>query len=167
MRTHAVVHSAAVNYQEFLVSPVAYLAPASVLEGLDAPMAERRVDGAGHSIAEIVAHLSFWQEWFHDRCLGRATPIVAPAARGWPEVAPGSWPLWQERFVSRLPPLAALGAEASAPIAPAIEFPPLAHYTIGDALVHVATHNSHHLGQVVLLRQLQGAWPPPAGSWTW
>ena len=33
--------------------------------------------------------------------------------------------------------------------------------------VLVATHNAHHLGQVILLRQLLGAWPPPAGSWTW
>ncbi len=68
----------------------------------------------------------------------------------------------------RLQQLGEIGEEAAAaPVSPAIEFPPLAHYTIGDALVHVATHNSHHLGQVVLLRQLHGAWPPPAGSWTW
>ncbi len=53
------------------------------------------------------------------------------------------------------------------PIAPAIEFPPLAHYSIRDALVHMANHNSHHLGQVILLRQVMGLWPPPSGSWTW
>jgi hypothetical protein len=35
------------------------------------------------------------------------------------------------------------------------------------ALVHVANHNAHHLGQIVLLRQLMGRWPPPSGSWTW
>ena len=52
-------------------------------------------------------------------------------------------------------------------ITPAIEFPPLAHYTVGTALVHIAQHNSHHLGQVILLRQLMALWPPPAGSWTW
>jgi uncharacterized damage-inducible protein DinB len=52
-------------------------------------------------------------------------------------------------------------------VSPPIEFPPLASYSIGDVLVHVATHNSHHLGQVIVLRQLMGKWPPPAGSWTW
>jgi uncharacterized damage-inducible protein DinB len=31
----------------------------------------------------------------------------------------------------------------------------------------MAAHNSHHLGQVVLLRQILGAWPPPSGSYTW
>jgi hypothetical protein len=45
--------------------------------------------------------------------------------------------------------------------------PMLAHYTIGDVLVHLAQHNAHHLGQVVVLRQLLDRWPPAAGSWTW
>jgi uncharacterized damage-inducible protein DinB len=40
-------------------------------------------------------------------------------------------------------------------------------YTVGEALVHVSTHNSYHLGQVIVLRQMLGAWPPPAGSYTW
>jgi hypothetical protein len=31
----------------------------------------------------------------------------------------------------------------------------------------MATHTAHHLGQIIVLRQLLGAWPPPAGSWTW
>jgi uncharacterized damage-inducible protein DinB len=52
-------------------------------------------------------------------------------------------------------------------VTPAIEFPPLADYTIRDAMVHVGVHTAHHLGQVVVLRQLMGLWPPPAGSWTW
>ena len=47
------------------------------------------------------------------------------------------------------------------------EFAPLSHFTIRDALTHVAEHNAHHMGQVVLLRQLIGKWPPPDGSWTW
>jgi hypothetical protein len=31
----------------------------------------------------------------------------------------------------------------------------------------MAAHNPHDLGQVVLLRQMLGAWPPPSGSYTW
>ncbi len=55
----------------------------------------------------------------------------------------------------------------AAPIAPPIEFPPLANFTIRDALVHMASHNAHHLGQVIILRQIMGLWPPPSGSYTW
>lgn len=36
----------------------------------------------------------------------------------------------------------------------------------GQALL-IATYNSHHAGQVVLLRQLLGKWPPRSGGLTW
>jgi uncharacterized damage-inducible protein DinB len=31
----------------------------------------------------------------------------------------------------------------------------------------MASHNSYHAGQVVVLRQLLGSWPPPSGGLTW
>ena len=156
------------NVREFLTSPIAYLPPEKALEGLSTADAERHIARAPHSIAEIVAHLAFWQDWFHARCAGEAAPIVSSAAEGWPAVTADSWPAVRSRFLDRLEQLAGLAeGDITAPVRPAIEFPPLAQYTIGEALVHVATHNAHHLGQVILLRQLLGMWPPPAGSFTW
>jgi uncharacterized damage-inducible protein DinB len=156
------------QFNEFLVAPIAFLAPDKSLDGLASADAERRVPGADHSVAEIVAHLTFWQEWFHGRCRGDATPMVASAALGWPEVVPGSWPEVRTRFIEGLEAFARLGdVDTTARLTPPIEFPPLAHYAIADALVHVATHNAHHFGQIIVLRQMLGAWPPPAGRWTW
>lgn len=158
----------AMNVGEFLTSPIAYLAPERALDGLSTADAERHVTGAPHSVAEIVAHLAFWQDWFYARCLGQPMPMISSAAAGWPSVPADSWSVVRSRFVGRLQQLSALAeGDVTKPVTPSIEFPPLANYTIGDALVHVATHNGHHLGQVILLRQLQRAWPPPAGSWTW
>ena len=37
----------------------------------------------------------------------------------------------------------------------------------GEGLAIVAQHNSYHLGQIVMLRRVLGAWPPPAGGDTW
>ena len=163
-----VLQFALVALHEFLIAPIAYLAPEQALEGLSAADAVRRPQGLSHSVAEIVAHLSFWQNWFYARCTGDAQPVVASAAAGWPAVVPDGWPDIRSRFVGRLHELGALAkGDVSRPVTPSIEFPPLAHYTIADALVHVATHNAHHLGQVIAIRQLLGAWPPPAGSWTW
>ena len=154
--------------REFLISPLAYLAPEKALDGLSAADAERRVDGVSHSVAEVVAHLAFWQDWFYGRCTGAPTPMVSSAAAGWPAVAKDSWSTVRSRFVEQLDKLATLAdGDVTKPVTPAIEFPPLANYTIADALVHVATHNAHHLGQVIVMRQMMGAWPPPAGSWTW
>jgi uncharacterized damage-inducible protein DinB len=148
-----------------LLEPVVHIPPSHALEGLRAEDAERRVAGANHSIAELVAHMAFWQEWFYRRCQGRAEPMIANAAAGWPTVESGIWPAIHDRFRDGLERLVALDG-CDDRITPPIEFPPLAQYTIRDALTHVAQHNSHHLGQVVLLRQILGLWPPPFGSWT-
>lgn len=39
--------------------------PAIVLNGLSAEQAVAKPDGLPHSIAEIVAHMCYWQEWFN------------------------------------------------------------------------------------------------------
>lgn len=102
------------------------------------------------------------------RCQGRAVPMVRTAAEGWP--TGGVWPEVSSRFLEgleRLVQLAERETDVNRQLAPSIEFPPLSHYTLGDALVHVANHNAHHLGQVIVLRQMMGKWPPPSGGWTW
>jgi len=155
--------------RHWLVETVAFVPPGQAVEALDPVLADRRATGASHSIAEIVAHMVHWQEWFASRIEGQGGPAVAHAADGWPVVAPGSWKALRDRYLAGLERVAALNAsgDGARPLVPALEFPPLAHYTVGDALQHVGQHNAHHLGQVVLLRQLLGSWPPPSGGWTW
>lgn len=148
----------------------AYLAPQPTLAGLPPDVAARRPEGAEHSIAEIVAHMAFWQQWFLDRCDGIATPAPPNADLGWPAVANTSWAAIQDRFnqgFERSLQLANDDGRTASAVSPALEFDHLAKYTQGDALIHLALHNAHHLGQVITLRQQMGAWPPPAGSWTW
>lgn len=156
------------NSRELLIDTWSYIAPGRALEGISAEDASRRLPGAPHAIAEIVAHLAYWQEWFALRAQGRGEPMAASASLGWP-AGPAAWPELRSRFEAGLEALAALDRPGvrEVEVAPPIEFPPLASYTVGDVLVHVAQHNAHHLGQVVLLRQLMGIWPPPSGSWTW
>ncbi|BDC48289.1 hypothetical protein F183_A06050 [Bryobacterales bacterium F-183] len=157
------------NFEEFLQSPMAYLAPEKALEGLTAQQAETKPHDAPHSIAEVVAHMAFWQKWFCYRIEGVDSPMAEHAAEGWPAVIPGSWPELHASFVEDLATLVKLSKsmDQTAPVTPAIPFPPMTNYTMGEALTHVALHNAHHIGQVITLRQIQGLWPPPAGSWTW
>jgi uncharacterized damage-inducible protein DinB len=145
-----------------------HMPPAQVLSDIAEAHATTRPANAPHSIAEIVAHLDFWQNWILHRVHGQADPMVQQAALGWPSVQTGQWDTLRSRFLTGLQQAAELSTgNVSLPLHPPIEFPAMAEYTIGDALQHVAMHNSHHLGQVVLLRQMLGIWPPPAGSWTW
>ena len=158
------------NARELLLEPFEFLAPERALDGLAPDLAERRLEGANHSIAEIVAHMTFWQDWFSRRGAGEDAPMIAHAAEGWPAVAPGSWLIVRQHLLDGLSGLVAwadAAGDLEIPLAPPIQFPPLAHYSRRDALVHVANHNAHHLGQVILLRQLLGTWPPPGGGWTW
>jgi uncharacterized damage-inducible protein DinB len=156
------------NSRELLIDTNAYNAPGRSLEGLSAEDAGRRIPGAPHTIADIVAHLVYWQDWFTQRALGKGEPMAASASLGWPAET-AAWPDLRARFESGLVALSALDVPGASgvKVTPPIEFPPLANYTVSDVLVHVAQHNAHHLGQVVLLRQLMALWPPPSGSWTW
>jgi len=158
------------SLQDFLLAPVAFAPPAHVLEELSDADAVRALDGSPHSVAALVAHMAFWQGWFLDRCHGVASPMPAQARDGWPPAPAGSWNDTHRRFLDGLEQAASLASKAEGalgPLSPPLEFPPIAHYTMRDALTHIAIHNAHHLGQVVMLRQRLGTWPPPSGSWTW
>jgi len=155
---------------ELLISPIAHMPPRRALDGLSSEQSGMRVPGASHSIVEIVAHIVFWQSWFLDRCDGVATPPAAKASLGWPTATAAEWDSLRERFLQGLDRALKIAVEESAGVRrvhPPIEMPPLADYTVADAITHVAIHNAHHLGQIVTLRQIIGAWPPPEGSWTW
>ncbi|MET0552199.1 MAG: DinB family protein [Vicinamibacteria bacterium] len=156
------------NARELLIETTPSIAPARALEALSPEQAEHR-EGSLHTVVEIVSHCAFWQDWFRSRCQGGSEPMPASASLGWTAPVPGSWPDVRRRFLDGLEALVALGEreDGTRVLVPPLEFPPLAGYTVGDVLVHVSNHNTHHLGQVIVLRQLMGAWPPPSGSWTW
>lgn len=155
--------------RELLIDTMHGSPPAAALEGLGAADAERRPEwpGAAHSIAEIVAHMVFWQEWFLGRVNGFSDPPPETAALGWPAVNQGDWPKIRQSFLDGLEKIAALDPKSQQAIDPPFELPALADYVAGDVVSHVALHNAHHLGQVITLRQSMGLWPPPSGSFTW
>ncbi len=153
------------NRKELLLSPLAYMPPTKLLAGLEPGESARAIPGASHSIVEILAHLVFWQSWFIDRCAGDAKPMVARASEGWPPAGAENWLALRAQFLGDLQRAAEWTGDG--PVTPAIEAPGMAHYTISEALAHLAVHNAHHLGQIVTMRQVLGAWPPPDGSWTW
>ena len=111
----------------------------------------------------------YWQEWFTARCKVQASPIDARAELGWPSVDATDWPAVREHFLAGLELLRATVAahHPSALVVPQIESPMLSTYSYRDIGEHAALHNAHHLGQVVVLRQLLTTWPPSTGSYTW
>jgi uncharacterized damage-inducible protein DinB len=148
-----------------------HLGPAAVLEGLTAEQAHARPNGLPHSIAEIVAHACYWQEWFNGCAVAGFSGIAQHAADGWPAVAADGWDDLRTRYLHAIEEAKRIAAESHSLrdplLPPGVEIAALAGESIGSGIMHGAVHSSHHLGQIITMRQLMGLWPPPSGTITW
>jgi uncharacterized damage-inducible protein DinB len=148
-----------------------HLSPGAVLDGLTADQAHARPYGLPHSIAEIVAHICYWQEWFNNCVAAGFNGIPEHAVDGWPAVRRDRWDALRARYlysVEEAKRIAAKSGSLGDPLLPAgVDIPSLANESRGTALLHAAVHGSHHLGQIITIRQLLGLWPPPGGTITW
>lgn len=134
------------------------------VDGLSGEDAVRRPPGSPYSVAEVVAHIVFWQERLLGMIDGKEPVEVLHAADGWPSVAADEWQSWAERLVTclgRYRALASDGGDLRRPLAPGRA------RSVGAALASHFVHDAHHLGQVILIRRMIGAWPPPGGGDTW
>jgi uncharacterized damage-inducible protein DinB len=134
------------------------------LERLDWKLAGARPEAAPHSVFQIVNHMIFWQDWVIRWLDGDKPAVPKRASGGWPGKASpagaGEWAKTVRRFVKGLDELRRRIRGIDLLSGPEGR-------TRLETLHALASHNSHHLGQVVLLRQLQKAWPPPSGGLTW
>ena len=142
----------------------AHVEAEKILHGLDWERAGARSEGSPHTASEIVNHLAFWQEHALAWLAGEKPPTPAHDAESWPgperPADAAAWEAAAARFAAGLDRLRRHAAEDDL----AARRGPK---TVLYILLIVAAHNSYHLGQVVLLRQQLGAWPPPGGGFTW
>jgi uncharacterized damage-inducible protein DinB len=148
-----------------------HLEPAAVLDGLAADQAHAKPHGLPHSIAEIVAHMCYWQEWINDCTSVGFSGIAEHAVDGWPHVAPDGWDALCRRYLHSIAEAKRIAAESNSlcepVLPPGVEIASLANESRGAGLLRAGVHGSHHLGQIITIRQLLGLWPPPGGSITW
>jgi uncharacterized damage-inducible protein DinB len=154
-----------------LNSEGAFLGPADVLDGLTPDQAHAKPHGLPHSIAEIVAHMCYWQEWFNGCAVSGFSGIPQRAEDGWPAVPADGWPAARTRYLDAIDEarriVFASDSLGQALLPPGVEIPFLTRESLGSGILHAAVHGGHHLGQIITLRQLLGLWPPSAGSMTW
>lgn len=145
--------------RELLAGENEFRPPREILAGLTGAQACARLPAAPHSIAELVCHLLFWQDRRSAFARGEEPPWEEVEAGDWRSVAPEEWDELRQRFLEGLD---AFAAHAADPAALAKDLPYGRNF--GLALASQTLHNAHHLGQVILLRQLLGCWPPPQES---
>jgi uncharacterized damage-inducible protein DinB len=142
----------------------AHVATNSLYEGLDWKLAGVRLQGAPHTIFELMAHMTFWQEWAAKWLDGGKPPIPRHAAGTWPKSsAPASREDWQKALKAFRSSLAGLEQRAGK-----ADLLAKRGKETGLRMLHaIASHNSYHGGQAVFLRQMLGVWPPPTGGLSW
>jgi uncharacterized damage-inducible protein DinB len=142
----------------------AHAGTANAVDGLEWKIAAMQPSGAPHSIYQLLAHVSYWQNWVLQWLDGKDPAIPRHAAGSWPrDAGPGSRKEWARavrEFRMGLDQLEKRGREVDL------------LGTIGKTsrlrMLHtIASHNSYHIGQIVLMRQLLGKWPPRSGGLTW
>ena len=159
---------------EALVGESALAAPAHIVEALPDELAQQKLSGAPHSIYQELWHIVFWQQMTLDWISGAETPFPAKAADPFPtevQIAAEPWPVLCHRFldgVRRAATVANDARKAGAIIrCPSRPGQPVRIMTVQEQLISLAAHNAYHLGRIVVLRQMLGAWPPPSGGFTW
>lgn len=144
---------------------------ARAISGITQEQATAKPCDTPHSIADILAHLNFWQSWTLAAVNGNHQPMPAKAADGWVGLT-GSWENLLDEFLNVLAEAKALtenDALLQKPFDPESKIGwGFEKHSIGEAVLDViAVHNAHHLGQIILLRRMLGAWPPEGGGSTW
>lgn len=142
----------------------AHAAAASVFSGVDAKTAGTRPDKLAHSLHQLLGHIVFWQDWVVQWLKGEKPRVPKHASGSWPAgPAPRNATEWKRevrQFQSGLKELQRLSTEADLPTR-------LGKQSRLEMIHALASHNSYHLGQAVVLRQMLGKWPPRSGGLTW
>jgi uncharacterized damage-inducible protein DinB len=140
-----------------LSGKAAHLEPTRVFAELDWKAVGSRPGPAAHSVFQLLNHMAFWQEWVVSWLDGKTPPSTSGSWRGRDGPATrGEWEQAVARFQSGLEALARCAREG--------DLMSRRGKTSRLEMLQTATsHNSYHIGQVVVLRQLLGAWPPPSG----
>ncbi len=144
-----------------------HVSPERALEGLSWQQTGKHVPGAPHTIWQQIMHLNYWQDRFISRIEGMKVLPAKTSDDGW--CFPHS-PKNEHQFRNEVGKLLTginyiaemlehnhrcLGSQKG-------------DYPHGFAVIQaMASHLSYHLGEIVLLRRMMGAWPPPSGGYSW
>lgn len=150
--------------QHALSGQGSHVATVTVFDGLDWKAAGARPRNAPHSVYQLLWHMAYWQEWGLKWLDGKRPTVPKHASGSWPDdpAPPGrqAWTSEVRRFRAGLKRLEKHAGDVD-------RLPKRGKLTGLGVVQSIASHNSYHAGEVALLRQMLGSWPPPSGGVTW
>ena len=155
-----------------LLEGVGFTHPAKTVAELSGAQAATKPESSSHSVADILAHMNFWQDFTLSAIRGEPKPVPEKAALGWPAVSEDGWDVLVDDFTKGLEQAVRYTEDAELlkrPFSPSKELGfGFDKNTVGSALTEIiAFHNAHHVGQIILLRRVLNVWPPEGGGMTW
>jgi uncharacterized damage-inducible protein DinB len=148
--------------------------PSNIIEGLTEDLAHRVIPGAPRSIYAELWHICYWQQMSLDWMRGIETPYPANTSIPFPtatDIASETWDELRLRFLLTSEEAAEIARDLSSLddliVCTSRPGEPVRKMSVRDQLISLATHNAYHLGRLVVMRQMLGSWPPPAGGFTW
>ncbi|WNJ21401.1 DinB family protein [Pontibacter sp. G13] len=167
MPSNSLSHPAFEAFFDGLYGKNAHISPMNALDGLTTDTVSFSASNAPYTIWEIIGHIIFWQDWFeHLLKTGERRP-VPHAEDGWPYEG---GPKTQESLEAACTRLIKYTQDMEVQLlSPDMDLTqPKGDYATGFHVVQAAAnHMSYHLGQIMLLRRMEGNYPPPSGGETW
>ncbi len=142
----------------------AHVQAIQALEDLDWKDAGAQPKGVPHTIFQLLHHMIYWQNWTIKWLDGEDPELPKHAVLSWPaDPGPKNRSIWQKArddFLTGLEHLMQRSDE--------LKFLKRSgKWSHSDMMQIIASHNSYHLGQIVLIRRMLSSWPPPSGGDTW
>lgn len=160
--------------QELVTGKGAHADALACVEGISGATAGESVARFPHTIFGLVWHAAYWMDYEAQRVRGKSPRYPDHAEASWPETkAPREEAEWKATVAWFREGIEGLLALAALPPSEARRPVERTHHSsnqgdnVADIVWQTLVHNSYHVGQIVLLRQALGAWPPPAGRDTW
>lgn len=148
-----------------LVGERGHIPIAKALPDITVELAGRSTPEIPYTIYQLLKHMSYWQTFMLVYLDGEKPVLPSSVQESWPaEQRPSGDEEWQQVINEFLQGVdKALLIAQSAQLDEAV--PHFPGETKAGILRNIASHNSYHLGELVLLRRLYGAWPPPGGGY--
>lgn len=134
--------------------------PLKAISGLDADTARKRPSQKAHSIWDILHHIVLWQEKTLEAIRGEDVDWTEAHKMEWPSgeslAHDAEWDDLKERFDKGL----SIAEELLDTTDLSVILPAWSDENAAKAFMVLVQHNSYHLGQIVVLREILGVWPP-------
>ena len=144
----------------------AHLDAQKALEGLKLDITGRKILNTPYTIWQLLKHMNHWQDKFLSRIQGMKVEGDASWVEGWEDKLNADSQQALDREVDKL--LRSINLAKTIMREDGDMIQDRTYYASKyDVIQSMASHLSYHLAEVILLRRIFGAWPPPSGGYVW